>query len=466
MSRVLLLLVGTLLAICGTAQTDDFFVVDRLYFEGNDKTAERVIYNELDIAVGDTIYTRNLDRTLLENKKRLLSTALFTIVEMHVKNWRISEQRAEIQIIFQENWYIYPSVIFELADRNFNVWWTEQNRDFSRIDYGLSVDHINLTGNKDKLKVKLQRGFTHKYEISYEYPYISRYWGMSGELFYATNKELGFVTTENILRFRREDDERVLLRRFRTGVGVNYRPNVYVFQEAQLQYHRNTIDEVVAAEYNPEYFGEARTVQQYFRLSYGYRYDRRVFTLYPEGGYAVSIGTVKEGLTVFDDINTLSVDASYEKYHSVTNRWIVGGRVKGSTQLIRDAIPYANNQGLGYEEDLVRGYELYVLDGADWLLVKTSASYLLHSSIRQLGSYMPIQQLRKMPLKIYLRANIDTGYANEPTYIATNELNNRWVLGYGPAVDVVVWNVGLFSVEYSFNDLGEDNLFLSADFNF
>lgn len=460
------MLAFVVLASLSSAQSGDYFIVDGLVFDGNDKTSERVIYNELDIQVGDTIYTTNLDKVILENKKRLLSTALFTMVDVNVKNWRISEQKAEIHIRFQENWYIYPSIIFELADRNFNVWWTEQNRDFNRIDYGLSIDHINLTGQKDKLKVKLQRGFTHKYEISYQYPYISRYWGMSGELFYATNKELGYATEGNILRFRREQDERVLLRRFRTGIGVNYRPNVFVFQEARLQYHHNTIDEVVAVDYNPNYFGSAQTVQQYFRLNYSLRYDRRIFTLYPEGGYAVSIGALKEGLGVFGDINTLSVDASYEKYHSLTDRWIVGGRVKASTQVIRDPIPYANNQGLGYGDDLVRGYELYVLDGADWFLAKTSVSYLLHSSTQKLGAFMPIHKLRQMPLKVYLRANIDAGYANEPTYIATNDLNNRWVAGYGPALDIILWNVGLFSIEYSFNDLGEDNLFLSADFNF
>lgn len=466
MSRYWFVLAFVVLASLSSAQSGDYFIVDGLVFDGNDKTSERVIYNELDIQVGDTIYTTNLDKVILENKKRLLSTALFTMVDVNVKNWRISEQKAEIHIRFQENWYIYPSIIFELADRNFNVWWTEQNRDFNRIDYGLSIDHINLTGQKDKLKVKLQRGFTHKYEISYQYPYISRYWGMSGELFYATNKELGYATEGNILRFRREQDERVLLRRFRTGIGVNYRPNVFVFQEARLQYHHNTIDEVVAVDYNANYFGSAQTVQQYFRLNYSLRYDRRIFTLYPEGGYAVSIGALKEGLGVFGDINTLSVDASYEKYHSLTDRWIVGGRVKASTQVIRDPIPYANNQGLGYGDDLVRGYELYVLDGADWFLAKTSVSYLLHSSTQRLGSYMPIYKLRQMPLKVYLRANIDAGYANEPTYIATNDLNNRWVAGYGPALDIILWNVGLFSIEYSFNDLGEDNLFLSADFNF
>jgi len=89
-----------------------------------------------------------------------LGTALFTGVRFNISNWDTENKTADIAIDFQENWYIYPGIIFELADRNFNVWWTEQNRDFDRVNYGVNVDHINVTGRKDKLRIKLQHGYT------------------------------------------------------------------------------------------------------------------------------------------------------------------------------------------------------------------------------------------------------------------------------------------------------------------
>ena len=447
-------------------QSGDFFIVDELYYTGNDKTKERVIDNELDILPGDTIYTAQLQAILTENEKRLLSTGLFTMANIEVQNWRISEQKADLEIILQENWYIYPSFIFELADRNFNVWWKEMNADFGRVNYGLSLDHINLTGNRDKLKLKLQQGFTHKYELNYRFPYISKYWGMNGELFYSTNKEIGYITEENKTLFRKAEDERVLLRRFRTSMGVNYRPSVYVFHEARLEYHHNSIDELVATDYNPNYFLNQDTDLKFFLLRYNLRYDKRIFTLYPEGGFSLSGNIIKEGLGIFGDFNNLSVDVSYDHYLKLSDRWIVGGRIKAKTNIIRSQVAFANNTGLGYGNDLVRGYELYVIDGTDWLLAKTNIRWQLYEKLYNLGRYMPLRQMKKMPAKIYLRFNLETGYVNEPTYLATNSLNNRWIVGAGPALDIILWNVGLFSIEYSFNDLGESNLFLASSFNF
>jgi len=403
-------------------QSRDFFIVDELYYTGNDKTKERVIDNELDILPGDTIYTAQLQAILTENEKRLLSTGLFTMANIEVQNWRISEQKADLEIILQENWYIYPSFIFELADRNFNVWWKEMNADFGRV--------------------------------------------MNGELFYSTNKEIGYITEENKTLFRKAEDERVLLRRFRTSMGVNYRPSVYVFHEARLEYHHNSIDELVATDYNPNYFLNQDTDLKFFLLRYNLRYDKRIFTLYPEGGFSLSGNIIKEGLGIFGDFNNLSVDVSYDHYLKLSDRWIVGGRIKAKTNIIRSQVAFANNTGLGYGNDLVRGYELYVIDGTDWLLAKTNIRWQLYEKLYNLGRYMPLRQMKKMPAKIYLRFNLETGYVNEPTYLATNSLNNRWIVGAGPALDIILWNVGLFSIEYSFNDLGESNLFLASSFNF
>jgi len=303
---VYFLIIGLLLSTVCYGQSD-YFIVDNITYIGNKKTAQRVIDNELDILPGDTIHTSTLSTILSTNEKRLLSTGLFTLVDIEVSNMRVSTQKTDLTITVQENWYIYPSFIFELADRNFSVWWNEQGRDFSRVNYGLSLDHINLTGNRDKLKIKLQQGFTHKYELKYQFPYISKRWGASGEIFYSTNKEIGYTTESNKTLFRRAVDERVLLRRFRTGVGANYRPNVYTFHEAKLEFHHNSIDDLVAIDYNPDYFLNGFTDLRFFLLKYNFSYDRRLFTLYPEGGYALGAQLVKEGVGVFGDFNNLSL---------------------------------------------------------------------------------------------------------------------------------------------------------------
>lgn len=464
-SRQIFVIILCLLSHLIVAQ-QDYFIVDQVIYEGNKRTAQRVIDNELDVLPGDTVYVNQLIFRLLENEKRLLSTGLFTIVDIEVKNWRLGQHKADIVLSLQENWYIYPSLVFDLADRNFNVWWKEMNRDFGRVNYGLSLDHINLTGHRDKLRIKLQQGYIPKYEANYRYPYLNRYWGINGEIFYSTNKEIGYITQGNKTLFRRAGDERILLTRFRTSIGLNYRPNVYLFNEARLQYHQNTIDELVATDFNPDYFLDGQTRLRFFLFNYNIRYDKRLFTLYPEGGYAITANVKKEGLGIFGDFNNLSVDLAIEKHKRLSDRWIWGVRIKGKTNLIRSQIAFANNTGLGYKDDLVRGYELYVVDGTDWVLAKTNLRWNIYNKLQNLKRWMPLKQLKRMPLSIYLRFNLESGYVNERTYTNTNLLNNRMLLGYGPALDIILWNTALFSTEYSFNHLGEHNLFLQTTFNF
>ena len=451
-------------AFVGISQ-EGFFIVENILLEGNKKTHAQVIYNELEVMPGDTVYFEDFTELVVESRKRVLGTALFTGCEVNIKNWRTDVHLADLEIKVQENWYIYPSLIFELADRNFNVWWTEQNRDFDRVNYGVGLEHINLFGRKDKLKFKVQGGYTRKYEINYNYPYINKTWGASGEIFFSDQREIAFSTDGNKLLFRQNDDERKLLRRFRIGAGVNHRPDVYNFHNFTITYHQNGIDDFVS-DLNPDYFLNGATELKYFRLSYNYTWDGRIFNLYPEGGSLYSINLTKEGIGVFDGINNLSLSLGYEKHIKISDRWIYGTRLKVKTNILRNPIPYANNQGLGYGNDLVRGYELYVVDGTDWAIAKSSMRFLLYENDYKHGKYMVIDQFEKMNIRLFLRANLDFGFVNEPTYQLNNELINRTLIGYGPAFDMLLYHTYKFSIEYSFNHLNERGLFLSSDFNF
>jgi len=447
-------------------QSADYFVIDNVILEGNRRTKDLVIFNELDLLSGDTVYISNFANRKLINEKRLLGTALFTGVEINIKNWKIEDRVGDIQIIMQENWYLYPSIIFELADRNFNVWWTDQNRDLSRVNYGVAIDHINVTGRKDKVRLKIQQGYTRKYELKYNYPYLSRTWGAFGEIFFANQKEIGYKTINNKTVFDKLEDERILLRRFRTGLGLNYRPDLFNFHDFKIEFHHNSINEYVAQELNPDYFLNGDTELRYFALKYDYTYDQRIFNLYPEGGFLFFLNISKEGLGIFNDFNNLSIVAGLEKYFKIGKKWIYGGRIKAKSNIIRSKIAFANNTGLGYGNDIVRGYELYVADGTDFILAKSSLRFKVYETNKNWGKYMFLRQFKKMNFRIFLRANLDVGYVNEPTYKETNTLNNRFLIGYGPAFDMLLYHTYIMSVEYSFNHLGEGGLFIRSSFNF
>ncbi|HNM24638.1 MAG TPA: hypothetical protein PKL15_04375, partial [Saprospiraceae bacterium] len=122
--------------------------------------------------------------------------------------------------------------------------------------------------------------------------------------------------------------------------------------------------------------------------------------------------------------------------------------------------PYYNNQALGYGGDYVRGYEYYVADGLDFVLLHTSWHWEFFNREFNFGRYMPVQAFRVLPLKLYLALNGDLGYANDPWYAAGNPLSNRWLSGYGFGLDVILYYNKSIRLEWTWNHLGEGGFYL------
>jgi outer membrane protein assembly factor BamA len=440
-------------------------VVDTIILKGNKVTAPSVIYRELDIQIGDTIPMSTLHLELERNKKRLLSTGLFNVVNVNIINWDTQQGNLSLVFDLKENWYIYPSVIFEYADRSFNVWWKEHRLNFKRTNYGVRLDHLNLTGHKDRLKLKFQRGYTQKYEAQYTFPYFLGNWGLGGTLFYSTNKELGYKTTANAIDFFQAEDERVLFTRFRSGLSLTNRADAFNYHSFYLEYRKRTIDDLIAIELNPNYFLDGQNRVNYFFAEYDYQFDKRVFPTYPEDGYLLFVNLRKEGFGIFNDVNNLSIFGGFEKFFRLTPNLVYGGRVKAKFNVNRSQVAYINNNALGYGDE-VRGYELYVIDGTDYFLAKTDLKMRVFQRIFDIKDFMFIDQFNLFPFVIWLRASIDAGYVNEPTYVETNSLSNRWLIGGGPGIDFLLYNNYKLSVEYNFNHLGESGFFFQAAFNF
>lgn len=446
----------------------DYFIIESIDIRGNEHTKERIIQRELDLLPGQQIYLTEIEERFRQNKKRVLSTGLFTHIQINIEDWDTEIGRARIVIDLQENWYIYPAPIFELADRNFNVWWNEQGRSFSRVNYGVRASHINLTGLRDKLKLVAQFGYTKKYEADYNFPYLNdaQTIGIRSNIFYSENKEIGYVTIGNKTQFRREEDERIMLRRFRLRTQLNYRPDLYSNHTFGLEFHRNSVDDIVSTELNPDYFLGRKSAIRFFKLEYDYKYDKREFVLYPDRGYRLGVNLRKEGLGIFDEYNNLILTLQVENYHAFTDKLFVANSVKARTNINRSEVAFANNTALGYGRNIVRGYELYVVDGTDSFLSRNSLRWKAVDKLTKLGDMMPLREFRYMMLNVYLTANIDFAYVNEPKYTETNFLNNRWIVGYGPGVDIILFNTYLIQVEYSFNHLGENAIYLHNQISF
>ncbi|MBL0101864.1 MAG: hypothetical protein IPP49_18980 [Saprospiraceae bacterium] len=239
-------------------------MIDSVQIKGLLKTSHNVVFKEIDLHSGDTISLDQLAKRLGSNEKRLQSIGLFTLVNINIKNWNTDLNICNVEIQLQENWFIYPYIIFELADRNFNVWRKEQNYSFDRVNYGLALTHINFSGSKDKLKVKAQFGYTKKYELAYDFPYLKDKWGLSTNVVYSENREIAYISENNKPRFYRSQDDKKVFFQYRASISLHHRTNPLTFQTLRLEFISAKTDSMISGSLNKEYFGMSANRLRYF----------------------------------------------------------------------------------------------------------------------------------------------------------------------------------------------------------
>lgn len=445
----------------------DFVRIDDIQIEGNRVTRAYIIKRELLFKLGDTIPISRLADILRESEKRVLNTSLFNKVEIVFQDWEGSTNLIKLKVEVEETWYIYPIPLFELADRNFNVWWVEQDRSLDRINFGLEFAHLNFTGRKDKFKIKAEYGYTRQYSMSYNFPFINkkRTLGLSTNLFYARNRELNYLTIDNKQAFYEDEDDQFIYQRLRAETRLTYRPGFDYYHNFTIQYHQNRVTDSVATYLNPNFFLKGRQLQRFFSLNYTFIYDTRDVRTYPLAGNFTELMIEKDGIGIFNERNGLTLAARFDQYFPLATRWFVGLSAKTKVSIIRSRQPYNDNRAIGFGRDFLHGYEYYIVDGLDMAYLKSVLRFSLWQNEFRFGKIMPIKAFRNMPIKLFLNLNNDFGYANDPFEKETNFLNNRLLWGAGLGLDIVLFYDKVLKIEYSFNHLFENGLFLHINLN-
>jgi outer membrane protein assembly factor BamA len=468
MRRYFLFFTILLSTFYGSAQ-NAMVVIDSIHIEGNKKTKNRIMLRELTFLQGDSLPLSTMSAVLEQNTLRLMNTNLFLNAKMNIRKWT-ADNHVVIDIKVKENWFIYPIPIFEIADRNFNVWWKEHKRDLSRTNYGMRFTFNNFTGRRDPISALVQLGYTPKYSFSYSQPFVNKKQtiGLSINYYNAVNREVGYTTDSNKIDFIKNPDK-FLQRREATSVGMSYTPGFYTSHNFSIGYSRNRVDTAISNTLNPDYYLNNRSEQKYLWLVYSFSKDKRDIHPYPLNGYYFNVNVQKNGVFKKDDANALDVSIRYAQYISFSKKWSFETLLKGKTAFIRTKQPYTLIRGLGYGSDFIRGYEYYVVDGLDYAYSKNSLRFeLLNKSydLRKYARWDWMKSWMELPLKSYLRVNFDAGYVHNPFDKATNKLSNRPIYGGGVGFDLVAYYNMIWRFEYSMNHLGEKGLYFSYSVGF
>lgn len=432
--------------------------IGNIYIAGNERTREEIVLRELDIVKGDTLSKEDLLKKLELDRQKLINTRLFVTVE--VVPLLLNDAQADILIRLQERWYIFPVPVFKLADRNFTEWWVNQKRDFSRVNWGAQLYHMNLTGRNDRLSARLQFGFTKQIALQYSLPYIDKNQklGISIGTSYATNKTVGVSTNGHRQEFYGSESD--VRKTFSSNVSLVYRPSFYTRHSFGLGYQQTTIQDSVAI-INPNFLGNGQTKQQYLGLNYVFTLDKRDFIAYPlTGSYFRMVGS-QFGLGLFDDINMLSTRGTYSKFFDLGKNFYQANRFEVFKNWSNN-IPYSKRRGFGYRPDFIRGYERYVVETDFLISYRTSVKWKFLEGVTKLNERSVIPQFRTIPYAFYLNAFMDVGYAGEPLLNTENNFwNNEMIGSIGVGLDIVTYYDFVMRLEYSINREGNTGFYFN-----
>jgi len=449
--------------------SDSTVVVQKVNLAGHVRTRDRIVWRELDIHPGDTIRVADLPAKIAWDQRKLNNTNLFITVNISTRKTADSlstnagSTPIEVDVVMKERWYLLAYPVFDLADRNFNEWWYDRGRSFRRVIYGARLDYRNVSGNNDRLVGVTEFGFLNRFLLSYQRPYIDRAQriGLRFDVSFQTNKELAYRSRFDKLVFLQSEE--LLRKRFLAGASLTRRDGFYQFHTWGLRYVRNQIADTVAR-LNPAYYSDGRTRQHYQQLSYGYRFDRRDNVAYPLRGTLITGDAIWYGLLPRDDLNQVELVASAARFWALSNkptgRWFASAGVRGQVILPRRQ-PYNDLRGLGYNQEVVRGYELYIIDGQHFGLWKNSLRYQLLNTVKQL-SWLNVKQFNTFPIAVYLTGFADAGYVRSSiSQQFESRLANRLLVGTGLGLDVVTFYnlVGRFSA--TINGQGQRGIYFS-----
>jgi outer membrane protein assembly factor BamA len=469
-----------------TSLPDSSVIIRQVVLKGNYRTRDRIVLREMALHPGDTVRMADLSGKLDWDKNKISNTNLFITVAVRAANTttprsvssqtkglpdslsRSVKTQAEatniafidVEVLMKERWYVIVYPVFEFADRNFNEWWYQRGRDLRRTVYGARLSYKNVTGNNDKLGLIAEFGFLRRFAINYQIPYLDRAQrlGLKVETSYQTNNEIAYRSQFDKLQYVRNNDQQ-LREQFIGGFTFTRRNGFYRFHDFTARYISTNVADTVAR-LNPDYFLNGQKRQQYAQLAYGFRYDRRDNVAYPLRGTLGGLEINWLGVLPGDNVHQLETVGSYARFWPLGGRWFASSGVRGQV-IFPEKQPYNLLRGLGYRQEVVRGYELYSVEGQHFALWKSTVRFQLFNTVKQLR-WLPIRQFNTVPIAAYFTAFADAGYVwNSYKLTYESQLANQLMVGSGMSLDVVTYYNLVARFSLTVNAKGESGFFFN-----
>jgi outer membrane protein assembly factor BamA len=433
--------------------TSQLFTVKEISIEGNKYTRDATIRRELSFQEGDVYSLPVLVRKFAQAKKQLMNTTLFHEVIVSMKN--IEGYYAHINIDVKERWYIFPFPFARIVDRSFGEWRKQHNMDFNRVNYGIRIKHYNTTGRNDRMTLYFMGGYTRQLAMEYKGLQLDKkqQWSSSLGFAYGKNKQLDYITTENKRQFFKS--EQTFVHSFLdTYLEFSYRRAIKTKHTFGVAYHKLSIPDTVL-KINPGFLLSGKSSVRYPELYYVMNHFNVDYIPYPTKGYTAEIVLKKKGVN--KEMNLWQLTAKGSGSWRLSDKYFFNLRVIGGVK-VPFKQPYINQQFLGFNDIFLQGYEYYVVNGVAGGYTKTTFLREVVNTNIHIPS-RKIKKLNNIPLRIYAKVYGNAGYVYSPDP-QTNFLNNRMLYSAGVGFDVITLYDFIVRFEWSFNQLGQNDLYL------
>lgn len=438
---------------------NEIIIIGGITVTGNKKTKEYIILRETTFKKGDQFLATEITKKLTESKLLIYNTGLFMDDSVYV-----AQQKGNIFFInidIKERWYFFPLPYFRLADRNFNQWWVQENRNLERVNYGIKFMQNNFSGQNDKLNIWLINGYSQQITLRYELPFIDKKLtkGFNVGFVYAQQREINYATNNNNqqLFFNQQTNFVRTISRF--DITYSFRPDKKIKHFFRISYSNESVADTVL-KLNPQYYPNHLTNIKYLDFGYYFRYNNANYNSYPTKGVIGEAFIYKRGLDNSTNLWQVGVHGLYAK--PIFSKTFF--RIEGAA-----TIKFSNNNNFinqplfGYGYYLLRGMEYYVVDGTAGALGKITLYKELFTYVYKTPFKSKTHD--KIPFRFYLKAYSDAGYSYNQN-INNNLFNNKLMHTWGVGFDVVSIYDFVFRFEYSFNQLGNNGLYLHAHSDF
>ncbi len=451
----LLLMLGTVTTGFARTNTDSSgYIIGTISIKGNKKTKAFIILREIPFKTGETYPLNVLTEKFEDARRQLMNTALFHTVVVAAESYE--GNKANILVEVKERWYLFPAPYFKPVDRNLNQWIVEQKASLDRINYGAKLYYYNATGRNDKLKALYINGYTRQLSFSYDRLYIDKQlkWGLRTSFNSGRNREINYNTIADKQAFYKNENHFVG-RFLNASAELTYRRAIRTRHSFGVSFSKQEVADTIIR-LNPQFIEEGKRKISYPSLYYTMSYFDLDYIPYPTRGYGAEVSVTKRGLTSAFSSWELYVKGA--AYRSLTPKTFASLSLYAGLKAPFKQ-PFFNQRFLGYGDSFLQGYEYYVIDGVAGGFLKASLNHQFLNFKIRVPALKKGKEPTYIPFRFISKVFGNTGYVYHPEP-GTNVLSNRMLYSGGFGIDIVTFYDIILKFEWSFNQLGENGVYL------